>query len=380
MAVAVFLEADSFPTLEIVEIPDLPATLALAGARDFSKSWWVNMEIVDNTLILSGDASLRFRGVDNEVIIEPDEKLKPDTFTVEAQVQLDQTDGQWMPLVRLGRRHQDTTDRSELAWSLRMRSADDRLEFVLGSREDGLLAVARDQDNREGLFERNQWQHVAATYDGRAVRLYVNGELADEVEYEGGIDYSWSEVLQIGGNIRDGRRDWFQGKIKEVALWDRALDGDAIARRAAAKGLTGDEEGLAGLWISGREAGTLDRVFDRTAHGHDGKIMGATWNNPTGWGLLGPFAFPEATTANRLSLAWTRGETARDEITEFKAGWSREADHLPMQWAKVQNGDALPLIKEGENIGGRYLWLKPQASSANPSSRQAILDITLAVE
>jgi glucose/arabinose dehydrogenase len=65
----------------------------------------------------------------------------------------------------------------------------------------------------------NVWTHLAATFDGSVIRLYVNGDLAGSVAETNPISTS-SDVLQIGANFYG---EYFPGRIDEVRVYDRAL-------------------------------------------------------------------------------------------------------------------------------------------------------------
>src|SRR4051794_37933501 len=69
--------------------------------------------------------------------------------------------------------------------------------------------------------EADVWTHLAFTYDGAHMRLYVNGELAaTKAQSEGPL---WGEgPLAIGCNP-DYSPEVFDGKIDEVRVYDRAL-------------------------------------------------------------------------------------------------------------------------------------------------------------
>ncbi|PZG45515.1 sugar dehydrogenase [Spongiactinospora gelatinilytica] len=66
-----------------------------------------------------------------------------------------------------------------------------------------------------------EWSHLATTYDGTALRLYVNGVPAGTQAVSGDIRVSTGWDLFIGGNGFWG--DFFSGLIDEVRLYDRAL-------------------------------------------------------------------------------------------------------------------------------------------------------------
>ena len=66
----------------------------------------------------------------------------------------------------------------------------------------------------------NVWTHLAATYDGATLRLYVNGVQVKTLAITGSIKAS-TGVLRIGGNAVWG--EWFAGLIDEARLYNRAL-------------------------------------------------------------------------------------------------------------------------------------------------------------
>src|SRR5439155_13688093 len=66
----------------------------------------------------------------------------------------------------------------------------------------------------------NTWTHLAATYDGSNLRMYVNGTLASSRAVTGSINVS-NGALRIGGNSVWG--EYFNGLIDEVRIYKRAL-------------------------------------------------------------------------------------------------------------------------------------------------------------
>ena len=63
------------------------------------------------------------------------------------------------------------------------------------------------------------WSHVAATYDGTALRLFVNGVQVNTRAASGSLSTS-TGALRIGGNLVWG--EYFQGLIDEVRIFNRA--------------------------------------------------------------------------------------------------------------------------------------------------------------
>ncbi len=66
----------------------------------------------------------------------------------------------------------------------------------------------------------NTWTHLALTYDGTVLQLYVNGVLVSSLSQTGSIQVS-TNPLQIGGDIPNGQH--FQGMIDEVRVYNVAL-------------------------------------------------------------------------------------------------------------------------------------------------------------
>ena len=83
----------------------------------------------------------------------------------------------------------------------------------------------------------NEWHHMAFTYDGTTVKMYVNGVEKNSYEPAGG------PITQTDGNVYIGKPEYanhsFTGSIDEVAIWDNALSGTEILRHY--------QNGLAGI-------------------------------------------------------------------------------------------------------------------------------------
>jgi len=71
----------------------------------------------------------------------------------------------------------------------------------------------------------NTWTHLALTYDGATMRLYVNGLQVATKSASGSIQNN-SNPLRIGGNVPYGQ--YFQGRIDEVRVYSRALSASEI--------------------------------------------------------------------------------------------------------------------------------------------------------
>ena len=66
----------------------------------------------------------------------------------------------------------------------------------------------------------NTWTHLAGTYDGSVMRLYVNGIQAGTFSVSGNMATS-NSPLRIGGN--NVWPEFFSGKIDEIRIYNRSL-------------------------------------------------------------------------------------------------------------------------------------------------------------
>jgi hypothetical protein len=72
-----------------------------------------------------------------------------------------------------------------------------------------------------------EWHHIAATYDGKVFKCYIDGTLGEEWAYAGTMPKNTASVT-IGR--RSGGGTYFNGMIDDVQLWARALSAAEIAK------------------------------------------------------------------------------------------------------------------------------------------------------
>jgi hypothetical protein len=77
------------------------------------------------------------------------------------------------------------------------------------------------------LIKENEWQHIAVTMEGRLVKLYLNGQ----VDAEGNFN---SDLQISNGNVNIGTSKWahpyaaFMGKIDNVRIYNKTLSSEQI--------------------------------------------------------------------------------------------------------------------------------------------------------
>jgi hypothetical protein len=118
-----------------------------------------------------------------------------------------------------------------------------------------------------------EWSHLAVTYDGTSVRLYVNGSEVSSRQTTGSIRQT-SDPLWIGGNEPYG--EYFEGEIDDVRVYDRALDPAEVRTEMSAP--LGDHvvtptAGLVAAYEFDADSGT--RAVDGSPEKNTGSIIGA---------------------------------------------------------------------------------------------------------
>ena len=197
--------------------------------------------------------TLEFDGGDDYISIPSDNSLNTNQFTVEFWVAANNP-GQWQGIIDKGRIA--NTD-----WFF--------LTAASGQTEGVIFGIGNGTSFEDINYSWNDslWHHVAGTYNGDILKLYVDGH------ERGSETFSYSST---SNNIVIGSRrehDWpFEGKIDEVRIWDFALDSIQI-RENMHLTLTGSESGLVSYWQFNNGSGsTLSDVVG----GNDGTLNNMT--------------------------------------------------------------------------------------------------------
>ncbi|HEY1047788.1 MAG TPA: LamG-like jellyroll fold domain-containing protein [Bacteroidia bacterium] len=86
-----------------------------------------------------------------------------------------------------------------------------KLNFALGDGTWHEITTA-------AIMSLNTWQHIAGTFDGNKMRVYLNGVAVDSLSFTGNITATPLTNLIIGAHV--GYSRYFQGQIDEVRIWN----------------------------------------------------------------------------------------------------------------------------------------------------------------
>ena len=211
------------------------------------------------------------------------------------------------------------------------------------------------------------WHHLALTYDGSNMILYIDG-------IEAGSTGAYGQITNEFSPFNIGRLVWqttnfdLDGQVDEVSLWNLALTEQQVQDYMYAD-LTG-EEGLVGYWKLNE--GTGSTAYDSSDEGNHGQIYGATWSTDTpgpstvtinvsyndGWNLVGlPVSvddagyvslFPEAISGTLYSF--DGGYISEDALIGGVGYWLRFPESVSIDITGIPINEITISLNDGWNL------------------------------
>lgn len=124
-----------------------------------------------------------------------------------------------------------------------MKANDSAIRFWLDTRRDGekpkvrngVQLIASDGEASRFLRYENEalragrWSHVATTWDGAVMKLYANGVLQDQADFDPENGAGLRPMTELGlGQLSNSNAPWLEGMVDDVRIYDRALTADQI--------------------------------------------------------------------------------------------------------------------------------------------------------
>ncbi len=178
------------------------------------------------------NTALRFDGIDDHVALASEGWLNPRrALTVAFWARADAVGGREQFLASHGswqhRWKVSITPQGALRWTV--------------NTEAGIVDL-----DAPGLFPPETFVHVAAAFDGQAMRLYANGTLAAQKPHTGLMAAVTFDLLL--GQMLPGQTDYnFKGTLDDFRLYNRALSPAEVAGLYALATSKGEEAGAVGL-------------------------------------------------------------------------------------------------------------------------------------
>ncbi|MDO7852023.1 endo-beta-N-acetylglucosaminidase [Hymenobacter convexus] len=153
-----------------------------------------------------------------------------------------------------------------------------QVQFVLqvGATTRKVTSVAR--------LTAGQWTHLAGTYDGATLKLYVNGVLDNSLAATGNVVANAAFTLARNYAAPRG----LDGRLDEARAWTRALTAAEIVANACS--VPGSSTGLAGYWKLNDSPNLT--TADASGRGHTGTL---TNMGPSDWSTDVPTQCPTLT-------------------------------------------------------------------------------------
>jgi len=229
-----------------------PGTIRTKSLIIYNNGWndlFFNLLPVDNQKY-----ALKFDGFDDYAEIQDNPSLNVDTnITLEAWIKFE-SGGTYQPrIISKG------PDGAGYELLITNDGPECNLEFRIAS--GSLISNT--------LIYENSWYHVAATYDGAEMKLYINGVPDTSIIASGNLNIS--NLNLFIGQKSTGAWDKYKGLIDEVRIWNIAQSESDI-RNFMYQQLTGTENGLAAYWQFNEGIG--DTTYDKTLNGNNGFLVG----------------------------------------------------------------------------------------------------------
>lgn len=270
-------------------------TITLTGIDGFS--WWTASDgsyVTGNTL--------NFDGSDDYVDCGSGLNISGTNISIEAWIYpTDLKDASYKNTI-IGNDYWDGVDNE--GYVLRFGGSTGDLDFTM-SYDCGTNTCWKSSSVSNVLTE-NVWQHVAATYDGSNVILYVNGEKVLTDPQTTSIVSSPANAL-IGASPGDIGNRLMVGRIDELRVWNDTRTETEISDKMC-QTLIGNEANLVAYYrFNETSANTTN---DGSTNGNDGTIQNFDWESTNYW--LDSEAFTtwtgNSSTSWNDSGNWTDGE------------------------------------------------------------------------
>jgi hypothetical protein len=154
----------------------------------------------------------------------------------------------------------DSTSQNWADWIAMFAYTGDTFYYRTGNGSSG---TAQDLTfNSSGSIPPYRWTHLAFTWDGTSLKVYVNGTLRVSRN-----NATLQDVMDPFARMGIGHGRWLNGWLEDMSVWNRALSQSEI-ENVRDNPLVGNESGLVGYWDFDGD------VLDASTSGNHGELFG----------------------------------------------------------------------------------------------------------
>ncbi|RJR15324.1 glycosyltransferase [Candidatus Microgenomates bacterium] len=188
----------------------------------------------------------------------------------------------------------------------------------------------------------NVWYHLAGTWDGTNVRMYVNGRLTDTDALSGSIAANSNPITLGAGTGSFGHDNFFPGKADEIRLWSINRSASDIQDNMY-KQIDPATSGLEAYWHMNE--GTYQYVHDATANNNDG-------------------TFGDDTTSESTDPLWTSGYID-NQYNDGEGAYTIDASGNQVEIDFDGNGNATSLLNGAVSPGATSITVDSTSGFAD---------------
>jgi hypothetical protein len=264
---------------------------------------------------------LEFDGTNDYVLVKDNSSLNSDsTITVEA----------WIKADAYGRNVFDNSIFCKHGWTR------GNLGYVLRCGSNGKISFNMSDGSGNwkeaasaSLMETGIWYHVAGSYDGDSLNVYINGDLVGTTLYTGSISPSTGLTARIGDLANGGGR-LFDGMIDEVRVWSTGLD-QATIREWMCRRINSNHPNFSNFeanWRLDEDSGTS--AADASGTGNTGTLTNSPTISLSGAVIGDTSAYINSGTLVRLKSKYG-DELIASDITNTPSCFYIVADYTPSE-------------------------------------------------
>jgi hypothetical protein len=258
-----------------------------------------------------------FDGVNDMVVVADSEALRPASFSIGAWV---------MPITASQNLKENPRHQLVGKWKIvpPKASPTNFNLYMYDNLKPGLswgCAETFVEHNSEVPLILNHWNHLMGTFDGKTLRIYVNGVEAASPMAPPGISPCTSDAaIEIGGDTDLGQQEYFRGRLDEVVLYKRALSASEVRELYRYQGGWFEDRQSRDITVDS-DSPTAEVLMTEGAYLANRTIwVGVTADDPTS-GVAGVELGVQKDSG---SYAWARASRCAEGAGEREGAWCPE--------------------------------------------------------